>query len=267
MTYLEALIIAIVEGLTEFLPISSTGHMVLAEWIMGTKPTDFTKLFTVSIQLGAILSVVVLYFKRLFPDFANFNEQLKFYGYILLGCLPAALVGIALEDQIDAILLNPLIVAITITLGGVVLVFIDKFFLQNEDKPLSVPGALKIGLFQCISLIPGVSRSASSIIGGMTQGLTRKSAAEFSFFMAIPIMAGATLLKTYKYLKVNTFSAEEIKILAFGNVVAFLVALLAIKYFVEYLQKHGFFIFGVYRIVIGLILLGLYFSGVPFNLD
>ena len=258
MSIIEAIIIAIVEGLTEFLPISSTGHMIIAEKIMGVADNDFTKLFTVGIQLGAILAVVVLYWKK-FIDFKSWHFYLK----LLIAVIPALVLGFIFSDKIDSLLESSLTVAITMIAGGVVLLFIDNVFnapkIETEEQ-ISFPKAFIIGLWQCIAMIPGVSRSAASIIGGMQQSLTRKLAAEFSFFLAVPTMAAATgykLLKGYK-----TLNSEHIKLLAIGNVVAFIVAMLAIKFFIGFLQKHGFKLFGYYRIIGGIILLVLVLAGI-----
>ena len=258
MNFLHAIILAIVEGLTEFLPVSSTGHMIIASSMMGIESRDFVKLFTVAIQFGAILSVVVLYFKRFF-------KSLDFYFKLFIAFIPAVVLGFLLNDFIDNLLESPLVVAISLVVGGVILLFVDKWFnksvIDDTDK-ISYFTAFKIGLFQCISMIPGVSRSASTIIGGMSQNLTRKNAAEFSFFLAVPTMIGATAKKIYDYYQDgNTITTEEFKLLAVGNIVAFIVAMLAIKYFISYLQKNGFKVFGWYRIVVGLIILGLLLSG------
>jgi len=257
MDIIQSIIIAIVEGLTEFLPISSTGHMIIAEKLLGIQETEFTKLFTVSIQLGAILSVVVLYWKKFF-DFSRW----QFYAKLLVAVIPALLFGLLFADKIDTLLESTTTVVITMILGGVVLLVIDNYFktpvIETEEK-ISFQKAFFIGLWQVIAMIPGVSRSAASIIGGMQQKLTRKLAAEFSFYLAVPTMAAATgykLLKGYK-----TFSSDDIKLLAIGNVVAFIVALLAIKFFIGYLQRHGFKIFGYYRIIVGVILLLLMIAG------
>ncbi|WP_341225615.1 undecaprenyl-diphosphate phosphatase [uncultured Arcticibacterium sp.] len=257
MDYIQAIILAIIEGITEYLPVSSTGHMIIASSIMGIDKEDFTKIFEVQIQFGAILSVVVLYWKR-------FIQSLDFYYKLFIAFIPAAVIGLLLNDYIDMLLENVIVVAVMLVLGGIVLLFIDKVF---EDKPqkddISYGTALKIGFFQCIAMIPGVSRSAASIIGGMTQGLTRKSSAEFSFFLAVPTMFAAAAYKMLKgYLDGNlSFNNEEIKLLIIGNVVAFIVALAAIKFFIEFLQKYGFKVFGYYRIVIGLIILGMLAMG------
>ncbi len=258
MSIIEAIVIAIVEGLTEFLPISSTGHMIIAEKIMGVEDNDFTKLFTVGIQLGAILAVVVLYWKK-FIDFKSWHFYLK----LLIAVIPALVLGFIFSDKIDSLLESSLTVAITMIAGGIVLLFIDNVFnapkIETEEQ-ISFPKAFIIGCWQCIAMIPGVSRSAASIIGGMQQSLTRKLAAEFSFFLAVPTMAAATgykLLKGYK-----TLNTEHIKLLAIGNVVAFIVAMLAIKFFIGFLQKHGFKLFGYYRIIGGIILLVLVLYGI-----
>lgn len=258
MSFFQAIIIAIIEGLTEFLPVSSTGHMIIASSFMGIHEDEFTKLFEVSIQLGAILAVVVLYWKKFF----NFT-RLDFYFKLVVAVIPALILGWLLSDYIDALLESPLTVSITLFLGGFVLLFIDKLFKQphiDQDQNISYKNAFTIGLWQCLAMIPGMSRSASSIIGGMQQKLTRKLAAEFSFFLAVPTMMAATgykLLKGYK-----TFTSEHIQLLLVGNIVAFIVAILAIKFFIGFLQKHGFRLFGWYRIIVGAILLILIFSGV-----
>jgi undecaprenyl-diphosphatase len=257
MDIIQSIIIAIVEGLTEFLPISSTGHMIIAEKLLRIQETEFTKLFTVAIQLGAILSVVVLYWKKFFAF-----SRWRFYAKLFVAVIPALLFGLLFADKIDTLLESTTIVVITMILGGVVLLMIDSYFknpvIETEEK-INFQKAFFIGLWQVIAMIPGVSRSAASIIGGMQQKLTRKLAAEFSFYLAVPTMTAATgykLLKGYK-----TFSSDDIKLLAIGNVVAFIVALLAIKFFIGYLQRHGFKIFGYYRIIVGVILLLLMIAG------
>ncbi|HMT75662.1 MAG TPA: undecaprenyl-diphosphate phosphatase [Chitinophagaceae bacterium] len=260
MNLFEAIVIAIVEGLTEFLPISSTGHMIITEKLLGVPDSDFTKLFTVGIQLGAILAVVVLYWKKFLAPLKTGN--LSFYFKLIVAVIPALALGFIFSDKIDAMLESSLTVAITMIAGGVVLLFIDNLFKAHtisEDEKISYPRAFIIGLWQCIAMIPGVSRSAASIIGGMQQKLTRKLAAEFSFFLAVPTMAAAT---GYKLLKgYNTISSGDLKLFAVGNIVAFIVAMLAIKFFIGFLQKHGFKLFGYYRIIGGLILLALIFTG------
>lgn len=260
MTITEAIIIAIVEGITEFIPISSTGHMIITEKLLRMPGDAFTQVFTVAIQLGAILSVIVLYWKK----FVNFS-QWQFYAKLAVAVLPALLLGLLFSKQIDALLDSSLTVAITMLLGGIVLIFIDKAFKRpviQDEKEVSFTKALIIGVWQCLAMIPGVSRSAASIIGGMQQKLTRSAAAEFSFFLAVPTMLAATVYKLYKYYQQNgTFTSEEIKLLSVGNVVAFLVALLAIKFFITFLKKYGFRVWGIYRVVVGIVLLILIYSG------
>jgi undecaprenyl-diphosphatase len=252
VNYLEAVVLAVIEGLTEFLPVSSTGHMVLASSFMKIANDDFTKLFTVAIQLGAILSVIVLYWKK-------FLVGISFYVKLIIAFIPAAIFGKLLNDYIDALLENPITVAIMLVLGGIVFLLIDKWMNNKEINSTEEPsnlGAFKIGLFQCIALIPGVSRSAATIIGGITQGLNRKSAAEFSFFLAVPTMFAATAYKLLKYFKENgNISNQEINLLLVGNIVAFIVAIIAIKTFISFLNKNGFRIFGYYRIIAGIIIL------------
>lgn len=260
MSYFEAFIIAVIEGLTEFLPISSTGHMMIGTALLGIKATPFVKLFTITIQLGAILSVVVLYFKRFF-------KSVDFYFKLIVAFIPAAIFGVLLSDYIDAALENLMGVALALFIGGIILLFVDKWFKNNssdEEKDISYLKALKIGLFQCLAMWPGMSRSASTIIGGMTQGLTRKNAAEFSFFLAVPTMFAATSKKLLDFYKDGiTLNNEEINILLFGNAIAFIVALLAIKSFIGFLNKYGFKGFGWYRIVVGGILIILFLLKIP----
>ncbi len=262
MTVVEAIIIAIVEGVTEFLPISSTGHMIITEKLLGIASNDFTKLFTVGIQLGAILAVVVLYWKKFMTPFIQGKKGWLFYLKLIVAVLPALGLGFLFEDKIDTLLDSSLTVAITMIGGGIILLFIDKVFNNHPvvaEEQISYPSAFKIGLWQCLAMIPGVSRSAASIIGGMQQKLTRKLAAEFSFFLAVPTMAAAT---GYKLLKgYNTLSTGDLKLFAIGNIVAFIVALLAIKFFIGYLQRHGFRLFGYYRIIGGILLLVLLATG------
>lgn len=263
MNFIDAIIIAIVEGLTEFLPISSTGHMIIAEKLLGVPDDDFTKLFTIGIQLGAILAVVVLYWKKFMSPLTAGASGIQFYLKLLVAVLPALALGFIFSDKIDALLESSLTVAITMIAGGVVLLFIDNFFKNptvEKEEQISFPKAFIIGIWQCVAMIPGVSRSAASIIGGMQQKLTRKLAAEFSFFLAVPTMAAATgykLLKGYK-----TISSDNIQLFVVGNIVAFVVAMLAIKFFIGFLQKHGFKLFGYYRIIAGIVLLILIATGV-----
>lgn len=263
MTILQSFILAIVEGLTEFLPVSSTGHMILTEGILGMESTAYLKAFTVMIQFGAILSVLVYYFRRflpfpmfgLKPDSSTSLGGWSLYGLMILGCIPAAVLGLLLNDYIDALLGSTWVVLMMLFLGGILMLYIDRLFPEHGERPLRPKNALIIGLFQCLAMIPGVSRSMATIVGGMQQGLTRRQAAEFSFFLAIPTMAGATLLKGYKLYKelgVEVFR-DNWDTLLVGNVVAFLVALLAIKFFIGFVSKYGFRFFGYYRIALALI--------------
>lgn len=262
MNTIQAIILAIIEGITEYLPISSTGHMIIGASLMGISEQDFTKIFEVNIQFGAILSVIVLYWKRFFQSF-------QFYFKLLAAFFPAAVIGFALNDFIDQMLESVAVVAVMLVLGGIILIFIDKYFENRATKEeITYSDAVKIGLFQCIAMIPGVSRSASTIIGGMFQGLSRKTSAEFSFFLAVPTMFAASAYKLLKGYKAGTlsFSDEELKLLAVGNVVAFIVAMAAIKFFIGFLQKYGFKVFGYYRIIVGVIILGLLASGYKLNI-
>ncbi len=253
MDYLQAIILAIIEGITEYLPVSSTGHMIIASSFFGIAQEDFTKLFTIVIQLGTILSVVVLYFKRFF-------QTVDFYLKLLVAFMPAVVLGLLLSDLIDALLENPITVAVSLVLGGIVLLRVDHWFGDAEETEISYLTALKIGFFQCLAMIPGVSRSGASIVGGMSQKLSRTAAAEFSFFLAVPTMLGATLKKSYDYYNAGfTLTPDQINLLIIGNVVGFLVALLAIKSFIGYLSKHGFKLFGYYRIIVGVALLLLHY--------
>lgn len=258
MTTIQSIIVAIIEGLTEFLPISSTGHMIIASSFMGIEKENFVKLFEVAIQLGAILAVVVLYFKKFF-DF----KKWQFYAKLIVAVVPALVLGKLLSDKIDELLESPTTVAVSLLIGGIILLFIDKFFtnasIDSEEK-VSYKKGFIIGVWQCLAMIPGVSRSAASIIGGMSQKLTRSAAAEFSFFLAVPTMVAATgykLLKAFKETPEMLKDKHNLILLGLGNVVAFIVALLAIKFFIGYLQKHGFKVFGWYRIIAGVVLLVL----------
>ena len=285
MDIFEAIIIAIVEGLTEFLPISSTGHMIITSSLLGSHD-DFTKVFEVSIQLGAILAVVVLYWNKFF----QFNSM-QFYLKLFVGVIPALLLGFLFGDAIEAMLESPTIVAISLLLGGIVLLYIDKWFNQpvkrssdlfatettkeeliEADEKLSFQKAFLIGLWQVLAMIPGVSRSAASIIGGMQQKLTRNFAAEFSFFLAVPTMFAAAAYSLFlkdwgadpdskKGYELILESPENTNAFIIGNIVAFIVALLAIKFFINYLKKYGFRVFGIYRIIVGIALLGLILAG------
>ncbi|QEH40590.1 undecaprenyl-diphosphate phosphatase [Chitinophaga sp. XS-30] len=259
MSIVEAIIIAIVEGLTEFLPVSSTGHMIIVSSLMGINEDEFTKMFEVCIQLGAILAVVVLYWKKFF----NFSKP-AFYIKLFLGVLPALILGYLFAEQIDSLLEKPEVVGLMLFLGGIVLLFVDKWFknpvIDSEEK-MNYFQAIRIGFYQCLAMIPGVSRSAASIIGGMQQKLTRNAAAEFSFFLAVPTMAAVTGYKLLKSHELVTGSMENLKLLLIGNAVAFVVAMIAIKFFIDTLKKFGFRVWGYYRIVVGAIILGAYFMG------
>lgn len=257
MDTLQALVLAVIEGITEFLPVSSTGHMIIASSFFGIAHDDFTKLFTIVIQLGAILSVVVLYFKRFF-------RTLDFYFKLLVAFIPAVILGLIFSKKIDALLENPVTVAVSLLLGGIVLLKVDDWFSKGSEtqttENITYMQALKIGFFQCLAMIPGVSRSGASIVGGMSQKLSRKAAAEFSFFLAVPTMFGATAKKCYDYYKDGfVLTDDQVNLLIIGNVVAFVVAMLAIKSFIGYLSKHGFKMFGYYRIVVGVVLLLIHF--------
>lgn len=271
MSIFQAIIIAIIEGLTEFLPVSSTGHMIIASSVMGISGDDFTKIFEIAIQLGAILSVVVLYWRKFF-DFSKW----QFYVKLAVAVIPALILGKLLSDKIDDLLESPTTVAITLLLGGIVLLYVDRWFKNpviRDDKDLSYRNAFIIGIWQCIAMIPGVSRSASSIIGGMQQKLTRTLAAEFSFYLAVPTMLAATVyklfLKTYpsggtaevRGYDIVFGNAANTTAFVIGNIVAFIVAVLAIKFFIGYLQKHGFKLFGIYRIIVGILLLVMIYAG------
>ena len=275
MTTFEAIIIAIVEGLTEFLPVSSTGHMIITQNVLGVESTEFVKAFTFIIQFGAILSVVCLYWKRFFrlnhtpaPEGASalrrFLHRYDFYWKLFVAFIPAAVLGFLFSDMIDAMLESVTVVAIMLVVGGVFMLFCDKLFNKgSEDTPLTEKRAFLIGLFQCISMIPGVSRSMATIVGGMAQKLTRKDAAEFSFFLAVPTMFAAMGYKMAKLfmdggldIVVNNLSA-----LIVGNVVAFIVALLAIKFFISFVTRYGFKAFGWYRIIVGGIIIVMLLTG------
>ena len=266
MTYWQALLLAIVEGLTEFLPVSSTGHMIIASQLLGITATPFTKLFLVVIQLGAIGSVLLVYYKR-------FLRSLDLYFKLLVAFLPVVLVGLTLKKYIDVLLESVTTVAVMLLLGGVVLVFIDRLFPQEDPQagghPVTTPSykeALFIGLFQCLAVVPGVSRSAATIIGGLSQKLTRRAAAEFAFFLATPTMGAAAVKELYDYYKEahghgvslgQLFSGQEVKLLLLGNAVAFVVALCVLKPFVGFVAKNGFRAFGFYRILVGALLQAL----------
>ena len=269
MDFIQTIIIAIVEGLTEFLPVSSTGHMIITQNLLGVPKGDpFVHAFTFIIQFGAILSVVCLYWKRFFQlrTKEEFQAKLKFYGLLIVGVFPAVVVGLLAKKSglLDWLLDSVTVVAITLVLGGVFMLFCDRLF-NTTDKTEDVnwKRAFKIGCFQCLSVIPGMSRSMSTIVGGMQQGLTRKRAAEFSFFLAVPTMAGATLLDLVEMFEegTNWATTTNIKLLLLGCIIAFLVAIFAMKWFVAFLTKYGFKAFGWYRIIVGLVILVLLATG------
>lgn len=293
MSLLETIIIAIVEGLTEFLPVSSTGHMIITQSILGVESTEFVKAFTVIIQFGAILSVVCLYWKRFFKlkpivvfdkdavagkaGFEKFMVYLKrilykfdFYWKLLVAFIPAAVIGLLFSDKIDMLLGSVEVVAVMLIIGGIFMLFCDKIFNRGvEGAEVTEKKAFNIGLFQCIAMIPGVSRSMATIVGGMSQRLTRKDAAEFSFFLAVPTMFAATAYKLLKlYLSGGTeILMDNLSTLIIGNVVAFVVALLAIKFFIGYITKYGFKAFGYYRIIVGTVILVLLLMGHSLEID
>lgn len=260
MNLFQAVILAIIEGITEYLPVSSTGHMIIASSMMGIASNEFVKMFTVAIQFGAILSVIVLYWRR-------FIQTFDFYVKLLIAFIPAAIIGFLLNDFIDAMLENVVVVAVSLLLGGIILLFVDKWFINKESQSeeVSYPKALVIGFFQVIAMIPGVSRSAATIIGGLSQKLSRKAAAEFSFFLAVPTMFAATAYKMLKFYKSGGFSSEadasNLSLLLIGNLVAFVVAMIAIKGFISFLTKNGFKVFGYYRILVGITILLLHLMG------
>lgn len=272
MNTIEAILIAIVEGLTEFLPVSSTGHMIITQNLLGVESTDFVKSFTVIIQFGAILSVVCLYWKRFFrlnpgkvTDLKSFLYKFDFYWKLLVAFIPAAIFGLLFSDLIDSMLESVWIVAIMLVVGGIFMLFVDKIFNHPDPQDrMTEKRAFIIGLFQCIAMIPGVSRSMATIVGGMAQRLSRKAAAEFSFFLAVPTMFAATAYKMLKlFLEPNGTEVlrENIGVLIIGNVVAFIVALLAIKFFIGFVTKYGFKAFGYYRIIVGGIILVMLLLG------
>lgn len=267
MGIIEAIILAVVEGFTEFLPVSSTGHMIIASSLLGIQHDEFTKLFEVAIQFGAILAVVVLYWRKFF-EFRHW----QFYVKLIIGVIPALVLGYLFSNQIDKLLESPTTVAVSLFIGGIILMFIDKAFKKptiESDDQISYGKSFIVGLFQTIAMIPGVSRSAASIIGGMSQKFTRNLAAEFSFFLAVPTMFAATIYTLFvkkwhtaegtvvKGYHLITDTQEHTIAFITGNVVAFVVALLAIRFFINYLKVYGFKIFGIYRILIGATLLAL----------
>ncbi|WP_286861440.1 undecaprenyl-diphosphate phosphatase [Proteiniphilum sp. UBA5510] len=293
MNIFEAIVIAIVEGLTEFLPVSSTGHMIITQALLGVESSPFVKAFTVIIQFGAILSVVILYWKRFFrlnqitvsdgnimagmsahkrgqTIIRRFLYKFDFYWKLLIAVIPAGVIGILLGDYIDALLENVTVVAVMLVVGGFFMLFVDKWFNRpSQDQSMNWQRALKIGFFQCIAMIPGISRSMATIVGGMGTRLSRKNAAEFSFFLAVPTMAAAAGYKLFQLLK-DPVSSDMLKdnliLLVIGNVVAFIVAIFAIRFFIDFLTRYGFKTFGIYRIIVGSLLLALIFSGADLSI-
>ena len=278
MTWLETVIIAIVEGLTEFLPVSSTGHMIITQNLLSIQQGDpFVHAFTFIIQFGAILSVVCLYWKRFFKldnspvqegssTFQRLKHRFYFYWLLIVGVIPAVVIGLLAKKSgvLDWLLDSVEVVAVMLVVGGMFMLYCDKLFNKGTDEnKINEKRAFKIGLYQCISVIPGVSRSMATIVGGMTQGLTRERAAEFSFFLAVPTMAGATLLDLLDLLKEDASwaTSHNIAMLLLGCGVAFIVALLAMKWFVAFLSKYGFKVFGIYRIIVGSIIIVLLLTG------
>lgn len=277
MNTLETIIIAIVEGLTEFLPVSSTGHMIIAQSLLGVESTPFVKAFTVIIQFGAILSVICLYWKKFFYPTAErsgvsyWRAMYDFYARLVVGVLPAVVLGLAFNDFIESNLGNVTLVAVMLIIGGVFMLFCDRIFNKgSEDTRLTYRRAITVGLIQCISMIPGVSRSMATIVGGMSQRLTRKAAAEFSFFLAVPTMFGATCLETYKLISHGGGSlltqGNNLETLLLGSAVAFVVAILAIKFFINYVTKYGFAAFGWYRIIVGIIIIACALCGIELKM-
>ena len=270
MTLIEAIILAIVEGITEFLPISSTGHIIIASSTMGIAEENFTKTFTVAIQFGAILSVVVLYWKKFVAVDGKWKTKFDFYKKLLVAFVPAAIFGKLLDNFIDSLLGNVYVVAFTMLAGGVFLIFLDHLIKEHDGEDsdnISYSTAFKIGLFQCIAMIPCVSRSAATIVGGMIEKLNRKAAAEFSFFLAVPTMFAATVFKIYKFYETGIeVQQNQIMLLVVGNIVAFIVAALAIKSFIGFLKKHGLQAFGYYRIIVGVAIIVMLACGVELKI-
>lgn len=279
MTWIESIIIAIVEGLTEFLPVSSTGHMIITQGLLGMESTPFLKAFTVIIQFGAILSVICLYWRKFFyPEtmqtkgYTWWQAIWRFYLRLIVGVLPAVVLGLAFNDFIESNLDNVMLVAVMLIVGGVFMLFCDRLFSHSsEQTPMTLKRAFLIGCFQCISMIPGVSRSMATIVGGMAQKLTRKAAAEFSFFLAVPTMFGATCLELYKLMSHDggnvLTQGDNLSLLLVGCAVAFIVAALAIKFFINYVAKYGFVAFGWYRIIVGAAILIMAALGYELTLE
>ena len=279
MNTLQAIIIAIVEGLTEYLPISSTAHMGFTAALMGMPESEFLKMFQVSIQFGAILYIVVLYWKKFF-NFKNFD--VNFYIKLACAVVPALVLGKLFDDKIEAVLGNQIAISGMLVFGGIILIFVDKWFKNpkiDDEKEITLKQAIIIGFWQCLAMMPGTSRSAASIIGGMTQGLSRKAAAEFSFFLAVPTMLAVTVYSVFvKTWGENTATPmkgyemilqdqHHIMLFLIGNVVAFVVALIAVKTFISVLTKYGFKFWGWYRIIIGIILLIYFWNNNPTQVE
>lgn len=278
MDWLQTVILAIVEGLTEFLPVSSTGHMIITQSLLGIESTPFVKAFTVIIQFGAILSVVVLYWRRFFypqtmqtKGYTWWQAVWRFYLRLIVGVLPAVVLGLAFNDMIESNLGNVILVAAMLIIGGVFMLFCDRIFNKGALEEPTYKKAFIIGIVQCISMIPGVSRSMATIVGGMSQKLTRRAAAEFSFFLAVPTMLGATCLETYKLVfhgEGNMLLQDNnLSMLILGSVVAFIVAIAAIKFFINYVSKYGFAAFGWYRILVGAVIIALELLGVDLQME
>ena len=277
MDWLQTVIIAIVEGLTEFLPVSSTGHMIIAQSVLGIESTPFVKAFTVIIQFGAILSVVVLYWRKFFyPEtmrtkgYTWWQAIWRFYLKLIAGVLPAVVLGLAFNDFIESNLGNVTLVAVMLIAGGIFMLFCDRIFNKGTFNEPSYKKAFIIGIVQCISMIPGVSRSMATIVGGMSQKLTRRAAAEFSFFLAVPTMLGATCLETYKLVHGDgniLLQGNNMPMLILGSIVAFIVAMAAIKFFIDYVSKYGFAAFGWYRIIVGAVIIVLGLLGVDMQIE
>ncbi|MDO5036282.1 MAG: undecaprenyl-diphosphate phosphatase [Porphyromonas sp.] len=283
MTILETIILSIVEGLTEFLPVSSTGHLVIAQALMGIESTEYVKAFTVMIQFGAILSVVVLYLKQFFrfevpvdirerddlPAWRITLSRFRFYMQLIVGVVPAIVLGLLFSDFVDKVLGEVWVVAANLVVGGVVMLFVDKWIKNNTHTSVTYKRSFQIGLFQTIAMfLPGMSRSMSTIVGGMTTGLRREVAAEFSFFLAVPTMLGASVWQIIKFYRRGDLAilTDNLDTLILGNVVSFLVAMLAIKYFLKYLKRHGFAAFGVYRIIVGGAIIVMMMAGYDLSL-
>lgn len=263
MTLLQAILLAIVEGLTEFIPVSSTGHMILCAWLTGTEPTAFMKFYTIAIQFGAICSVLIIYPKYFF-------RSIQIYPALIVGLIPSILVGVLLSKTIDRLLESVITVAIALILGGIILLFLDRIFASpryDSLEKLNWKDAFRIGAFQCLAMIPGVSRSAATIAGGMSIGFHRIPAAEFSFLLAVPTIAAATLKKMYDFFQGGYhFQSGEIPLLIIGNIISFIVAFLSIRFMIGYLGRHGFQVFGWYRILIGGCILFAYAMGVSLQM-